>query len=161
MPAALILACCALLQPAGWAIKDQFGREHSADVLAGRAVLLVGGDRDARPGLEPWIDAVAGPRRATDDSAAYLVVRVADLRKLPRLMRGMITSRAPRDTTRRLLLDFQGVLAARYGFRAGTTNVIVLDRRGQVIARAVGTAPDASDAARLTAALRRAAASPR
>jgi hypothetical protein len=112
-------------------------------MLAGRAVLLVGGDRDARPGLEPWIDAVAGPRRAADDSAAYLVVRVADLRKLPRLMRGMTTSRAPRDTTRRLLLDFEGVLATRYEFRAGTTNVIVLDRRGQITARAAGTAPDA------------------
>lgn len=154
-----LLLSAAALQTADWRLKDQFGREHAAADLRGHAVFIVGGDRAARNAMEPWIRAVAGAVDSTTGGRhTYRVVRVADLRSVPRLMRGMALSYAPRDTAQPLLLDFSGEIARRYGFTPGVANQVVLGRDGSVLYRGAAQTPGPARVDSIAVALRRAAA---
>ena len=113
-------------------LEDQFGRLHDSSELAGRVVVMLGGDRAARELLEAWgptlLHALA-ERGVAERVRGYAVV---DLRGVPSVLRGMVRGLMPREPELTVLLDWQGELARRHDFAAGRCNVLVADRGGAV-----------------------------
>jgi len=88
-------------------LEDQFGRSHELGVSPHAIVVLIA-DRAGADGIARWLPALvaaAGNRLP--------VVAVANLKGAPRLLHGLIRGKMPRDTTLRILLDWNGDVGAR------------------------------------------------
>ncbi|MBX9929664.1 MAG: hypothetical protein K2X99_12235 [Gemmatimonadaceae bacterium] len=87
-----------------FAIADQFGARVSRSDVRGPVIILVA-DRAGFDGMLAW-----APRLRSALPAGTRVIAVADMKGAPRLIRGMIRSRMPKDSTNRFLLDWDGAL---------------------------------------------------
>jgi hypothetical protein len=90
------------------ALNDQFGRSLDVAALRGRAVILLVADKDGSDGQRLWLSALR-----TSVPSMIAVVAAADLVGAPRLLRGVIRSGFPKDTTARILMDWDGKVARR------------------------------------------------
>lgn len=90
------------------AVVDQFGRRIDVTALRGRPVVLLVADKDGSDGQRLWLTAL---RAGAPSNVA--VVAAADLVGAPRLLRGLIKSGFPKDTSTRILMDWDGAVARR------------------------------------------------
>ena len=139
---------------ATWSLTDQYGRVHTPKELKGRVVLLVGGDKDAAGVSASWIRTTLTALGRGVDTSRVAVVRVADLRQVPVLARPFARAQLPTLDKTPVLLDFDGVIARRYGFESGNSNQIVLGTDGKVLLHTRGNAVSAVQATILAARIR-------
>ena len=116
-------------------LSDQYDQPLKLKKLLGEAVLLIYSDREGSEFNFHWTEAFKEKYRA--DSTGIKLVRIANLRTLPSLFRGIAKGRfrAPNDDgTSKLpvLLDWEGLVARLYGFREGLPNLYLIDRDGVV-----------------------------
>lgn len=87
-------------------LRDQFGTATTLASPPGVPVVVLASDRTGSDAAGRW-------QRVFRDASAGSVVRVlsvADLQGAPRLVRGLIRGQMPKDTTARVLLDWDGAL---------------------------------------------------
>jgi len=121
-------------QPAGpVALSDQYERPFQLSDLHGSVAVLIDGDRTGSQFNEVWGRAVRSRYKGSGDQHVAIVY-VAHLASVPGLMRGFVRKKfLGKDSAHpagRILLDWQGVVADRFGFHADLSNVYVIDRRG-------------------------------
>lgn len=117
-------------------LEDQFGDLHSAADFEGRPVILIGSDRAGRQESQIWAQTV-GNLLETD--AGLLgraeILRIADLRGVPRFVKGTVTKQLRRGLETSLLLDWDGQVVGFYEFQPEIANVVLLNRDGAVVLR--------------------------
>ncbi len=86
-------------------IKDQFDRAYTLATVAERAVLVFASDREGFDAMLTYASAARSALRTDVQTFAR-----ADLKGAPRLVRGMIRRGMPKDSTARVLLDWNGDL---------------------------------------------------
>lgn len=89
-------------------LADQFGREVDEATYAGVPVVLVVGDREGAPGVALWTAAL----RAVIGHDRTGVLPIADLRGVPRILRGMVRRLLPADADHWCAIDWDGLLGA-------------------------------------------------
>lgn len=87
---------------------DQFDRAYDLAQVRGRPVVVLVADREGSDGQRLWLASL----RASLPASA-VVVAAADLVGAPRLLRGVIRKGFPKDTTVRILMDWDGRVARR------------------------------------------------
>lgn len=143
-------------QQASWALQDQFGKMHTPQELQGRVVLLVGGDRAGSEASARWVRATMAALGKSVDASRVTIIRVADLRQVPVIPQPFAQAKLPSLDNAPVLLDFQGVLARRYGFEPGSSNQLVIGTDGKVLAQTRGNGVNAVQASILAARIREA-----
>jgi hypothetical protein len=90
-------------------LRDQFGGTTTLASPPGAPVVVLASNREGSDAAARWERQF---RAATAGSMAGVVrvLSVADLRGAPRLVRGLIRGQMPKDTARRVLLDWDGAL---------------------------------------------------
>lgn len=115
-------------------LSDQYDQPLKLSKLLGEVVLLIYSDREGSEFNFHWTEALKQQYPA-DSQSELKLVRLANLRSLPALFRGIAKGRfrAPNDDgTSKLpvLLDWEGMVARLYGFRQGLPNLYLIDRGG-------------------------------
>ena len=88
---------------------DQFGRELDHGTYDGVPLVLVVGDRQGAPGVALWTAALRAVIGSDDDTS---VLPIADLRGVPRVLRGMVKRLLPTDPDHWCAIDWEGQLGA-------------------------------------------------
>ena len=129
-------------------LEDQFRRVHiRADHLR-RPVLVVAGDRHGSAYGERSVWAFVHALERID-SARVEVVGVADLRGIPRLLRGFVRGKFARSTHEPVLLDWDGIFATAYALPPELCTMLLVDTTGTIVGRLSGTVPDSAQVAAL------------
>ena len=115
-------------------LSDQYDQPVKLQKLLGEVVLVICSDREGSEFNFHWTEALK-PKYLGDSRDRIKLVRVANLRSLPALFRGIAKGRfraANDDGTSKLpvLLDWEGAVARLYGFREGLPNLYLIDRTG-------------------------------
>jgi hypothetical protein len=155
----MLVASLLFQQPVTWSVQDQFGKTHTPKELRGRVVLLVTGDQGTG---SSWVRATLTALGRTVDTSRVTVVRVADLRPelkpdlraVPVVPKPFSKAQLPSLTDEPVLLDYNGVLARRYGFLPGSPNQLVIGSDGQVLAHTRGATVNPVQASILAARIR-------
>lgn len=89
-------------------LSDQFERGFDIAQLRGRSVVVLVADKEGADGQRLWLSSL----RASLPTSAT-VIATADLVGAPRLLRGVIRKGFPKDTSARILMDWDGRVARR------------------------------------------------
>ncbi len=116
-------------------LEDQFDRAHSDRDLRDRVVVVFGSDRKGSRYNDRWVKPVQDLIGRGDRGGKILIVEIADLRGVPFFVRGGVKKKFPRGSENAVLMDWKGRFAKSYGFAAGVCNILVFDRRGNLVHR--------------------------
>jgi hypothetical protein len=123
------------------ALADQYERPFQLTDLRGSVIVLIDGDRTGSQFTGVWGSAVRNRYKSSGDQRVAIVY-VAHLSSVPAFMRGFVRKKfLGKDSAHpagRILLDWQGTVADRFGFRADMANVYVIDRDGVLRYRGSG-----------------------
>lgn len=108
-------------------LADQFGRELTHEAYAGRAVIVVAGNRAGASGVALWTAAL---RDVIGEEGDTQVLPVADLGGVPRALRRVVRRVLPRDPSHWCVIDWDGQLGARVRGEHGPLVVAVYGADG-------------------------------
>jgi hypothetical protein len=115
------------------ALNDQYEHPFQLSDLRGSVAVLIDGDRTGSQFNGVWGSAVRNRYKNSGDQHVA-VVFIAQLASVPSFMRGLVQKKfLGKDSAHpagRILLDWHGVVADRFGFRADVSNVYLIDREG-------------------------------
>jgi hypothetical protein len=117
-------------------LEDQFGRVHTPATYAGAPMFIVGADQGGRATARAWALALTAELEASGGAPGITVLPVADLRRVPRLLRRLVRGRFPKEKGEQVLLDWEGTLARAYAFTPDECTVLLVGPTGQVVRRA-------------------------
>jgi hypothetical protein len=116
-------------------LPDQFRHEHVVVFTNAPLQLLTVADQKGAVGMDPWIDAVK-----TRFGTNLPMIAVADVSKVPRLLRGFIRGKFVDRYPYPVLLDFTGDTIAAWRPQTGEPNLYLVAQDGNVLGRFVGQA---------------------
>lgn len=157
----MLLICVILCVPSAWAvesrlidfeIQDQFKKKHRDEEYRGQIVVVIGSDRHGTKYNAKWGKAIAdslGEQRAGE--VAWLAV--ADTRGAPFFLKGMIRGKFPKEKARWALTDWDGEFATAYDWVEKSSNILVFDQQGNLVARDHGTSVEAQQVEAICAVL--------
>jgi predicted transcriptional regulator len=121
-------------EPAGpLLLTDQYEHPFELAGLLGSVVVLIDGDRTGSNFSGVWGRAVRARYKAPDYPQLKIIF-AAHLTSAPGFLHGFVRSKfMSKDAAHPaspILLDWQGAIARRYGFRDDVANVYVIDRDG-------------------------------
>lgn len=122
-----------------FAIKDQYDQEVQLSSQRGQPVLLVYGDRLGSDYMGVWAAAV----RQSAEASSVKVLRIANLRAVPSLLRSYVKRQFLKPYTDGkpnlpVVLDWDAEVGRLYGFTEDLTNVYLIDEHGTLRYRACG-----------------------
>jgi hypothetical protein len=109
------------------ALVDQFGSRIDWSTFAGRSAVLLCVDRQGLEFVPEWTT-----RLRAEVGATATVVVLADVRGVPRLVRGVVRGAMPKDTALRVFLDWDGSVARLIRGERAPLAVAVYDAQGQL-----------------------------
>lgn len=112
-----------------FALGDQFGRQWKLSDLEGKVVVVVAATRESGRAMGPWVDNLKDRYGSKIE-----LLGLMDLRGIPGIGRGIAKSRIRKETQDPLMLDFKGSMAKAYLVSDRHPTVIVIDRKGAVLA---------------------------
>ena len=140
----LVTVVSAAVAPIGstapdFTIKDQYDHEVQLSSQRGKAVLLIYGDNLGSDYMGVW----AGAVRDSAAASAVNVIRIANLRAVPALLRSYVKRQflkphSDGKPTSPVLLDWDATVAKIFGFTDDLTNVYLIDEQGMLRYRACG-----------------------
>lgn len=122
---------------ADFELKDQMGNSSECRFPSERPIVLMAADRKGYPSLDPWI---ARARDRLMDKAT--IIGVADLRAVPKVLRGVVERKFRKAEGYPVLLDWEGLVLNTLDPVADVPNIYLIDRSGQVILKLTGVATD-------------------
>ena len=115
-------------------LQDQFGQTYTQHDFKTDYLLLVGGDRQASDASRTQAQAV---RELLKDRGRPLtsveIIRVADLRGVPAVLRSMVSKKMQKKYSVPVLLDWGGALVGRYEFEPEVVNIALIERTGRAV----------------------------
>ena len=114
-------------------IKDQFGRQYNQTGFTDSVIILLGADRQGSKFTDLWGTTLADSLRQYGSLDQVVFVALADLRAVPKLMRGMIKSYFPDNKEKWVLMDWQGRFAIAYDFRPDHCNILIFNQNKKLI----------------------------
>ena len=135
-----------------FALQDQFDREYTQALCAGKIAVMVVADREGSKFSGPWSQAVG---RGLEAAGAPVTqwVPVATLPAVPGFIRGFIKGKFPQDKAQWTLLDWGGSLARAYRLPGKRCHVLVFSPDGRLLHRAGGREVDSAAVAAIVAAV--------
>jgi hypothetical protein len=134
-------------------LEDQFRARHSYTFPRARAVVLVIADREGSVQIAGWLRNFKHGRAGDLEYAG-----IADLRKVPAALRGLVRSRFREQFDYPVMLDWSGSVCAELDITSGQANVLVLDSKGRLAGRVTGP-PSTAKVEAASKAIERAVAS--
>ena len=125
-------------------LEDQFGRVHTPARYAGAPMFIVAADQGGRTVAREWALALGAELAAAGAGQRIAVLPVADLRRVPRLLRRLVRGRFPKQEGEQVLLDWEGTLARGYGFTPDECTVLLVGPGGELVRRASVTVVDSA-----------------
>jgi len=120
-------------------MEDQFGEDHRYENYIGKVLIVVGSDRGGSHYNEIWSFAIHDSLEDYQLQDSVTFIAVANVKGVPRLLRGFVRGKFPRQKHHRILMDWEGEFARKYQYEPGATNILVIDREGRVIHQLHGT----------------------
>lgn len=113
-------------------LEDQYKQEYSHDQFLGKVLIVMGSDREGSQYNEAWGRMIHDSLQSfeVEDSVAF--VAVANLEGVPRLLRGIVRRKFPKNGHRSILLDWEGEFAGAYQYQGGCTNIQLFNREGEM-----------------------------
>lgn len=137
-------------------LEDQFGKARSSAEVGGQVLVLIGGNRRAGKQSREWARSVLGLMEGRPEwQGKVTVLRVADLREIPRPLEPAVVAVLRKKYDQSVLLDWDGDLTGRHEFQSKGANVVVVDSLGSAIYRIAGQSPGDSRIAELEVVLSR------
>lgn len=135
-------------------LEDQFGEVYRRDDYAGRVICLIGSGSEGSRFNGSWSEAIQRPleREGLLDRVVFLPH--ADLGSVPRLLRGFIKGKFPKERERWVMMDWKGSFDKAYGFAPKSSNILVFDAEGRLVHHAHGREVDPDVVDGILAALR-------
>jgi predicted transcriptional regulator len=115
-------------------LQDQFDRTVSLRQFAGRLVVLIASDNEGSAQNPEWIKAV---RERCGERVT--IQGIANVSSVPFFLKGKIRSDFKKDEAS-ILLDWKGEVFQVYGLAKGVSNVVLIDRDGNLRHRESGPA---------------------
>jgi hypothetical protein len=125
-------------------LEDQFGRVHTPARYAGAPMFIVAADQGGRTVAREWALALTAELTAAGAQQRIAVLPVADLRRVPRLLRRLVRGRFPKQDGEQVLLDWEGTLARGYGFTPDECTVLLVGPAGELVRRTSATVVDSA-----------------
>ncbi len=118
---------------------DQFDRSYDQDKYAGFVTILTGSDKKGSSFNALWVNAIFDSivARGVDMDRIWFL-GTADLRGVPRFMKGFVKGKFPKEEERWALLDWEGKFAKAYHWKPGATNIEIFGPDGMVAASTYG-----------------------
>lgn len=134
-------------------LPDQFGRVYDAAEYRGRRFYVVAAGSGGRSAATAWgtmlpraLAAGADPAPAADTLPAPVVL-VADLRGVPRWLRGLVRGRFPHARRDAVLLDWTGALAVQLALDPARCTVVAVSPAGRPMLRLTTLSADTAEVA--------------
>ena len=135
-----------------FALKDQFDREYTQALCAGKTAIVIEADREGSRFSGQWSDAISRALKPAANPAVQWV-GVARLPWMPGFLRGFIKSKFPQDPANWTLLDWGGQLADTYRLPAKRCNVLIFGPDGLLLLHTGGREPDPAEVAKVVVAI--------
>ncbi|HAM72448.1 MAG TPA: hypothetical protein DCM86_12470 [Verrucomicrobiales bacterium] len=125
----------ATVPPAGIDLKDQYGQRHLLAFPRTNLLVISVADREGSRQVPAWIE----PLKARY-GGRVVMEGVADVRKVPSFLRGMIESKFRKQHPHPVMLDWTGEVSDQLGATKGVVTLLLVDLNGTPVARASGPA---------------------
>ncbi|MBL9166389.1 MAG: glycosyltransferase [Verrucomicrobiales bacterium] len=116
-------------------LDDQYGARHDLSFPAAHITVMTCADREGAAEVSKWVSAV---KSLGYDTNQVVLCGVADVRKVPSVLRGMIRRRFVERYTHPILMDWKGQIAGQPFLKSGSANVLLLDRTGRLVGLFLG-----------------------
>jgi hypothetical protein len=140
---------------ASFSLTDQFERVHQLNFPREKVTVLTIADRKGSAQVEGWVRPLA--ERFGD---SILQAGIADVSKVPGLLRGRMRGAFREQFSRPVMLDWQGTHCRALGCERGVVNVLLVAPGGEILFRTAGGA-DAAGLERLKREIEKALAEAR
>ncbi len=123
-----------------WSLTDASDVKRDSSQFANNLLLIIGGDKKSQDSNNDW-----GARVHKACPASLPSVAMADTSAVPRLLRGVYRNQFRDDASRMgvpYLLDWDGSVTHKLGFKPGVTNVVLIDRDNSVLLAITGPAKE-------------------
>jgi len=130
-------------------LEDQFSETHRYEQYIGKVLIVVGSDREGSRYNEIWRFAIHDSLKKVQLEDSVTFIAVANVKGVPRLFRGFVRGKFPRQQHHRILMDWDGDFARIYQYQPAETNILLIDREGHVVHQLNGTDLDPESISRL------------
>jgi hypothetical protein len=113
-------------------LKDQFDNVYTDGDFKGNIVIVVGSDKEGSRYNEEWSLAIYDTLKRIGKENSVKFLPVADTRGVPFFLKGFVRDKFPKERERWVLLDWKGIFAQCYDFQPKSSNIMLLDRDGNV-----------------------------
>ena len=113
-------------------LEDQFKQKYSRDQFLGKVLIVVGSDREGSKYNEVWSRMIYDSLQSYNLADSVTFMAVANLEGVPRLLRGFVRGRFPKNGHPPILLDWGGEFNSAYQYQSGCTNIQLFNRDGEV-----------------------------
>ncbi len=138
--------------PLSFDLKDQFDREYTQALCAGRIAVMIIADREGSQFSGQWSEAIGRGLKSAGAPATQWVP-VATLPAVPGFVRGFIKGKFPQDQAQWTLLDWGGRLAKAYDLPGKSCRILVFSADGRLLHRAGGREVDPAAVSAIVAAV--------
>ncbi|KAA3618307.1 MAG: hypothetical protein D8M58_20605 [Calditrichaeota bacterium] len=116
-------------------IKDQFDKVHEKSDFSDKIVVIVGSDREGSKYNDLWVKAILDSLEKNNTGKHVSFIGVADLSAVPFFMRGIVQGFFPSDTTKRILMDWDGEFAETYKFKEEHCNIAIFGKNEKFVSK--------------------------
>jgi hypothetical protein len=127
----------ALGQASAFTLNDQHQTAHHYQFPRSKISVLIFADYAGSAQLENWIRPLFERYRER-----IAIDGVADLSKVPKLLRGMVRTAFRDRLERSVMLDWSGTVSTEYDYQQGRANVFVIDHSGRILLKVIGAVSD-------------------
>jgi hypothetical protein len=120
-------------QAPAFTLNDQHQAAHHYQFPRSKISVLIFADYAGSPQLENWIRPLF---ERYQESIA--IDGVAELSKVPKLIRGMVRTAFRDRLERPVMLDWSGAVSTDYHYQKGQANLFVIDHSGRILLKIVG-----------------------
>ncbi len=116
-------------------LKDQYNKNSALKFPRQKATVLVFGDREGSRQIESWVRPLVEKYQTDID-----IQGIAELSAVPGLAQGAVRRIMKNQVKYSVMLDWNGDVSKSYGYQKGKANLFVIDKNGNIVAKATGAA---------------------
>jgi hypothetical protein len=124
-------------QAPAFTLNDQHQTAHHYQFPRSKISVLIFADYASSSQLESWIRPLFERYRE-----CIAIDGVADLSRVPKLLRGMVRAAFRDRLERPVMLDWSGAVSTDYDYQKGQANVFVIDHSGRILLKVIGAVSD-------------------
>ena len=122
---------------AGFELSDQDEKARSYRFPKAKVTVMSVADHKGSEQLAPWIQQIHDRYGTRVD-----IDGIADVSMIAKPFQGIFRAAFRKQLARSVLLDWGGEVVKQFDYKKGVPNLYVIDRKGQIVGRASGTATD-------------------